>query len=777
MPHDPGGPYDTEEHALAADGATAGGTAASSEAVAQPHRPSVEDTLALSAISDGIDGEVILVRDNGQLYFLDTSLITAPPGSVTSSNGGFWVPTGTEGPTGPAGPPGAPTGETGSTGPAGIQGVGSVGPAGSTGDTGATGPRGFKGDGGVTGNVGSTGFTGATGGFATGVTGSTGSTGPSGPIGAVGAVGAVGETGAGETGSSGGTGATGVTGALGNTGFVGPTGATDGATGPTGDTGATGNTGIGPTGPKGETGPVGATDGATGPIGNTGASGFTGGAGLPGNTGETGTGDIGSTGPIGAQGSTGETGELLTDHQLLTNRDLDAAHDQYGLTDGTRDITGDQAIKNSAQATLSLIIDSGLSSSQVAQIVFRDQGSNEWFLRKIAANDFQIINDVSGAIAAINIEEGKLLTTQLHLDASGDVGIGLPNASPTPTAKLDVDGDILARSEIEASNNANAPNAIIVDSGQSSAQESRVEFSDRGTVDWILVKTAAGDFHLRGDSGNDPIRVDAGASTNSLRISAAGLVGIGKVPTTALDVQGVITSTGLNVIGSGSISGNMVVSGIVSAPFVTVTTELTMSGANLVLDNGNKIIGVDTGVVERDLIFVDGVDVVQVGDAALPTTIHVNTSAGLQVKIAAGAPVQIWHESNDGPGSGLDADILDGVQGVDHLRWISGEYATIFIPAPASLSGTFTLAHGFGTVPRLWTAALVCTTNDSGYVVGDEVGIYGEFFQNNGYSTYANTTNVIVLNAFGTPGVINPTNHANTSINVNSWGVRISAWR
>lgn len=734
MPHDPGGPYDTEEHAQGTGDATAG-SVVTSEAVGQPHRPSVEDTLALQGISDGIDGEVILVRDNGTLYYLDTSLVSAPPGSVTSSNGGFWVPTGTEGPTGPAGPPGAPTGETGSTGATGLDGVGFVGPAGPSGSTGDVGSTGLKGAGGTPGSDGFTGFTGPTGASLPGGTGPQGETGEKGDAGPAGAAGVEGPTGAGETGGSGGTGATGVTGGTGNTGFAGPAGATDGSTGVTGGTGgtgATGNTGVGVTGP---TGPSGATDGATGATGPTGTSGATGGLGGFGVTGETGPqGDVGPDGQTGASGETGPTGAAITDHQLLTNRSAASAHPQYVKIDGSTNITGSQEIKNTADATLSVTVDSGDSASQIASIIFQDRNSTKWTIQKNASNVFEVVE--GGGLSVIVVEEGSR-SNQLYLDSSGDVGIG----TNVPGTKLDVNGDILSRGEIVADNNIDASNAIIVDSGSGSAQESSFELSDRGTAKWVWVKTVSNNILLRDTAtATEPIRVDAGASTNTLRITATSLVGIGKVPTTKLDVDGVITGTGLNIIGAGSFSGNLTSSGVISAPFVTVTTELFLNGADAVLANTNKLIGEDTGAVQRSLAYVDGLDVSNFGDEALPSTIHVDTSSGLQVKIAAASSVQIWHEGNHGAGSGLNADLLDGVQGVDHLRWLSGSFFEANLGSFPSTGSLLQVAHGLGSFPRLFMIYYQNLIAEFGYVPGDRVPCGGNFNTNEGVSTFCTTT-------------------------------------
>ncbi len=740
MVHDPSGPYDTEEHVLGATGAVSG-SAVESEAVGQPHRPSVEDTLALQGISDGIDGEVILVRDNGTLYYLDTSLVSAPAGSVTSSNGGYWVPTGTEGPTGPVGPLGAPTGETGPTGsigPVGPIGVGFVGPTGPSGSTGSTG---IRGTGGTPGSDGFTGSTGPTGASLPGAAGLQGETGEKGDAGPAGAAGAEGQTGAGETGGSGATGDTGVTGVTGNTGFVGPTGATDGATGATGGTGgtgATGNTGVGITGPAG---PAGETDGNTGATGPTGTSGNTGPLGGFGVTGETGPqGDAGIAGQTGASGETGATGAAITDHDQLSNRGLTDAHTQYVKTDGSTDITGSQTFKNSAEAALSVTIDSGVSggvASQLASLIFRDSftGADKWTIRKNASDVFELVE--SGGASVIVVEEGSR-SNQLYLDSSGDVGIG----TNVPGSKLDVNGDILARGTIVADNNADTDNAIIVDSGSSSAQESRVDLSSLGTVAWSLVKTAAGNFLIQGNSGNQPVQIDSGAVTNTLRISAAGLVGIGKVPTTELDVLGTITGTVLSILGAGSFLGNLSSSGTISAPFVTVTSTLSLSGADVVLGNTDKLIGEDTGAVQRDLAYVSGANISHFGDEALESTIHVASTSGLKVKVGASSPVQIWHESNHGAGSGLNADFLDGVQGADHLRWLAGAYFEANLGSFLGGSTKLEIAHGLGSFPRLFVIYYENVIAEQGYVPGDRIPVAGSFFTDEGIGGFCTLTTI-----------------------------------
>ena len=239
------------------------------------------NVLVGTATDDGsnklqVDGSVA-ISNYGQIIDSSGNWVGPNSGLVgyTGSKGdvGF---TGSRGVIGYTGSRGA-TGFTGSQGIQGIQGLqGYTGSRGNTGNTGATGFTGSKGDQGTQGVIGytgsqgsqgATGFTGSRG--ATGNTGATGFTGSRGDDGVQGLIGYTGSKGTqgiqgvtGFTGSRGNTGATGFTGSRGATGFTGSRGAT-GNTGATGFTGSRGNTGlqgvIGYTGSQGIQGIIGYT--------------------------------------------------------------------------------------------------------------------------------------------------------------------------------------------------------------------------------------------------------------------------------------------------------------------------------------------------------------------------------------------------------------------------------------------------------------------------------------------------------------------------------------
>ena len=86
----------------------------------------------------------------------------------------------------------------------------------------------------------------------------------------------------------------------------------------------------------------------------------------------------------------------------------------------------------------------------------------------------------------------------------------------------------------------------------------------------------------------------------------------------------------------------------------------------------------------------------------------------------------VWHSGNDGPGSGLDADMLDGQHASAFLSGVyeSGEIAI-------TSAGTVTLSHGLGAAPRFLQFFLICKTAQGGFSVGDVI-VASDHFQYHG---------------------------------------------
>lgn len=81
-----------------------------------------------------------------------------------------------------------------------------------------------------------------------------------------------------------------------------------------------------------------------------------------------------------------------------------------------------------------------------------------------------------------------------------------------------------------------------------------------------------------------------------------------------------------------------------------------------VLSNNVPLYGAATGGTVRALAYVGTDDKTHLGNAALPTVIE----TGGALTDQSGNP--IWHAGNDGAGSGLDADTVDGVQAASLVR-------------------------------------------------------------------------------------------------------------
>jgi hypothetical protein len=374
--------------------------------------------------------------------------------------------TGYTGSTGPTGNPGAdaigttgPSGSTGSEGPVGQSGQ--TGPAGVQGAPGPIGVQGYS----ITGTTGDSGIAGPQG---IGLTGKTGNTGPTGPQGETGAIGTTGIQGI-----VGPTGSTGVTGV----GLVGPTGATDGNTGTTGSTGIQGLTGTtGTTGVQGTQGNVG-IQGETGHPGAIGPSGIAGITGEPGPTGAT-DGDTGNTGGTGQTGNSGPQGETgaITVHSGLTGLDQDD-HTIYFLADGSR------SIENGADATLNVVMDSGLASAQLTNLVYLDRGSPAWTTGKTVSNDLQWTSNATGN--TVMTISRTAAASSLVIDSAGNVGIG----TGVPSAKLHVLGNArIQGNELRVDNDADSDATVVIDSGQASAQHSHFVMADRGNEQWLMCK-------------------------------------------------------------------------------------------------------------------------------------------------------------------------------------------------------------------------------------------------------------------------------------------------
>jgi len=93
--------------------------------------------------------------------------------------------------------------------------------------------------------------------------------------------------------------------------------------------------------------------------------------------------------------------------------------------------------------------------------------------------------------------------------------------------------------------------------------------------------------------------------------------------------------------------------GLWSAWTEVITSERSFFNTDLVLPNGRGLYVRDTNGNVQVVGAINDSNLMLLGDADLPTYIR-----GTDVRINGNTA---WHSGNDGAGSGLDADLLDGL--------------------------------------------------------------------------------------------------------------------
>lgn len=191
-------------------------------------------------------------------------------------------------------------------------------------------------------------------------------------------------------------------------------------------------------------------------------------------------------------------------------------------------------------------------------------------------------------------------------------------------------------------------------------------------ADSLQVKRdAAGAITLDGGGAGIEVNIDNSSieiSANALQVKASGITG------THLNTS--VAGAGLAGGGGAALSVNtgngtqIVADAVVLGP---LTADWVQSGAfDIVLDNAAS---------ELKIRSSDGAAFYGILDSGVHAADRTYTLSG-----GAAGTNTLWHNNNDGTGSGLDADLLDGLNSVDFLR------AT----ASSSLSTTFTLSVASG---------------------------------------------------------------------------------
>jgi hypothetical protein len=260
------------------------------------------------------------------------------------------------------------------------------------------------------------------------------------------------------------------------------------------------------------------------------------------------------------------------------------------------------------------------ASGQSGYVIFRYPTYNNFLI----SGDYD--GNVGGAIP--NIQLGRQSTVYMHINSSdGNIGVG----TTSPLFKTTISVDITKSGDI------NPGTAQLSLEGATTPGKRMILGYDTNSNGFGFIK--AGNY---------------GVTWTALSLQPdGGNVGIGTVsPSTKLDVVGVITATGGNSTNWNTAYGwgNHANAGyLTSVSDVWVnTTGDTMTGTlsfaqpvGLAFANGQYIKDNSAG----GLIISSGAAVNING-----TSVTINTNT-------------VWHAGNDGAGSGLDADLLDGQQG------------------------------------------------------------------------------------------------------------------
>ncbi|WP_018676725.1 collagen-like protein [Riemerella columbina] len=445
-------------------------------------------------------------------------------------------------------------------------------------------------------------------------------------------------------------GATGATGARGPQGVAGPAGP-KGDKGEKGDAGPRGLTGIqGPQGPRGVAGPVGA-QGPKGERGATGAAGARGPQGVAGPAGPKGDkGEPGAKGATGARGPEGPSGVVNATRGIT----YDAKSKTVSLPAGT---STSQVLKwngstwaPATDANTIVGAANGLTKSgnnielggtltkettiytNDKQLIFKKNSSEKNNLTITQSSIIFNNNTGSDVVALTKITNGILLMNSLkssikleqeNISLYGNVGIG----TDTPTAKLDVDGNMKVKTDAGSWLTGKTGTSGITGSGQTSS--SYHPFLRQKTSSGHVVNIGGlGDVF--GFYGYDKGRTQNGYDYTMVMNLANGNIGIGTdKPSEKLEVNGKIKTTSLKGTGDRVVMADA--NGVLKIGNASSLGKTYTAGTGIQISSSNVI------STKSPVRVVTGSTTLSASDNG--GFVYVNSSAAAKVTVPSALPI------------------------------------------------------------------------------------------------------------------------------------------
>lgn len=204
---------------------------------------------------------------------------------------------------------------------------------------------------------------------------------------------------------------------------------------------------------------------------------------------------------------------------------------------------------------------------------------------------------------------------------------------------------------------------------------------------------------------------------------------------------------------------------------------------DLALKNAIALTGEDTGASPIDLVQINASDEIDVGDIANAIPLRLNTDGASTLVVEYGSGDQkIFHAGNDGTGSGLDADTVDGIEAIAILSSLSSGAGAFFESSNQSISNSASasIAHSLGSVPRMVTGVLKCIAANEGYSIDDEVqmGHAGHGQSSRGLVFGADSSgNVFYKRGSDVIFINNKSDGSDVAIDLSKWKLVLRAWK